>query len=125
MSIRVEPDDLAETVTGFPVAHLLTVGGRPRPHVGSVRATVTGGTVRVDGVGRTALGDVARDAAVTLLWTPAEPGEYSLIVDGSAAVSGDGLVVTPHRAVLHRPAAAPGRSAAGCAADCRDLPVDG
>jgi hypothetical protein len=57
---------------------------------------------------------------VSLLWPPNEPGGYSLIVDGTAALpSGDGrIAVTPTRAVLHRPAAAPDPDKPSCSADC-------
>jgi hypothetical protein len=57
---------------------------------------------------------------VSLLWPPAEPGGYSLIVDGTAAagVREGRLAVTPTRAVLHRPASAPGDARPGCSADC-------
>ena len=39
-----------------------------------------------------------------MLWPPAEPGGYSLIVDGRGQLIDDSLRVVPHRAVLHRPA---------------------
>ncbi len=118
------PDALAETVAGFAVAYLLTVGGRPRPHVGAVTTTVVDGVVQVRGVGRTGLRDVAGDDAVTLLWAPSPADGYSLIVDGTATVVGDRLDVVPGRAVLHRPAPAPQPSGSACASDCVELPVD-
>ena len=39
---------------------------------------------------------------VTVIWPPAEPGGYTLIVDGRAEVTDDGLTVTPTKAILHR-----------------------
>ena len=125
MSIEVPPESLAETVAGFEVAYLLTVGGRPRAHVGAVTTTVTPtGTIRVVGVGRTASRHVADDGAVTLLWAPSTSGGYSLIVDGTAVARNDGLDVTPGRAVLHRPATPAHPPAGACAADCREVALD-
>jgi hypothetical protein len=124
VSIEVTADRLAETVEEFAVAYLLTLGDRPRPHVGAVGATVADGVVRVRGVGRTALRDVAAHGAVTLLWAPREAGGYSLIVDGTATVADDGVDVVPQRAVLHRPAPAPQPAAGPCASDCVELPVE-
>lgn len=124
MSIEVAADKLAEVVEGFVGAYLLTLGDRPRPHVGAVTATVTDGVVRVRGAGRTALSDIANHDAVTLLWPPPEPGGYSLIIDGTAAIVGDRLDVVPQRAVLHRPAPATTPSVGTCSSDCIELPVE-
>jgi hypothetical protein len=52
------------------------------------------------------------------------PDDYSLIVDGTAAVTacadGPRLLITPDARVLHRPAAAPD-PASPCGADCVPL----
>lgn len=121
MSIEVAADKLAETVERLPIAYLLTLGDRPRPHVGAVDTTVTDGVVHVAGVGRTALRDAADHDAVTLLWPPTEPAGYSLIVDGTATVVGECLDVVPQRAVLHRPAPGSKRTDGACASDCAEL----
>ena len=123
VSIAVAPEDLADAVARMGPAYLLTLGDRPRPHVGSVHAEVVGGVVRVREVGRTALGDVAGQDAVTLLWAPLDPGGYSLIVDGTATVEGDRVDVVADRAVLHRPRVAPEPGPGACASDCVELPV--
>jgi len=62
------------------------------------------------GAGRRTAANVARTGTVTLLWPPAGDGdgEYSLIVDGSAAVDGDTLTIEPTGAVLHKMAGAVG-----------------
>jgi hypothetical protein len=128
VSVELDADGLAEAVESFAGVYLLTLGERPHPHVGAVAATVADGVVRVDGVGRTGLRDVAGDDAATLLWVPREPGGYSLIVDGRATIVGDQVEIRPDRAVLHRPAPSPtGEAATGdgaCSADCVELPVD-
>ena len=57
---------------------------------------------------------------MTVLFPPLEQRGYTLIVDGTAEVTDDGIAVRPATAVLHRPAdhadgpAAPG----GCGNDC-------
>jgi hypothetical protein len=125
MSIEVAAQDLAKTVEGFSFAYLLTLGDRPRPHIGAVNATVTDGVVRVQPVGRTALRDVTGHDAVTLLWPPSDPGGYSLIVDGTAKVAANGIDVVPQRAVLHRPAPATPGADSSCSSDCVELPAQG
>ncbi|PRC51529.1 hypothetical protein C6A85_63615, partial [Mycobacterium sp. ITM-2017-0098] len=54
----------------------------------------------------------------TLVWPPREPGGYTLIVDGAASASGDGLSIQPTGAVLHRPATPGTPTASGCGDDC-------
>ena len=60
----------------------------------------------ISGVGKHSLANVATHPTATLVWPPASPDGYSLIVDGTAATgSRDGeIVVTPTKAILHRPA---------------------
>jgi hypothetical protein len=61
---------------------------------------------------------------VSLLYPIRSGADYSLIVDGTAAVishdDGHRLMITPTKAVLHRPAPAPDPSSA-CGADCVPL----
>lgn len=123
MSIEVAADELAKTVEGFAFAYLLTLGDRPRPHVGAVNATVADRVVRVQPVGRTAMRDVGSHDAVTLLWPPSDPGGYSLIVDGTAKPVGDRIDVVPQRAVLHRPAPSTADAGSSCSSDCVELPT--
>ena len=57
-----------------------------------------------------------------LSWPPLSQAEYTLIADGSAAVEGECMRITPTRAVLHRPAPAPDPVAPGaCGSDCVEL----
>ncbi|WP_433502570.1 pyridoxamine 5'-phosphate oxidase family protein [Pseudonocardia halophobica] len=122
MSIAVPTDDLAATVARFGFAYLLTIGDDGRPHVAAVSPVVTDGRVAVGDLGRRTRANATARPPVTLVWPPHSAEEHSLIVDGSAALSGDALVVTPTRAVLHRPAPAP-TPGPGCGADCAEVPT--
>ncbi|GAA2866566.1 hypothetical protein GCM10010472_24900 [Pseudonocardia halophobica] len=122
MSIAVPTDDLAATVARFGFAYLLTIGDDGRPHVAAVTPAVTDGRVAVGDLGRRTRANATARPAVTLVWPPSSAEEHSLIVDGSAVLSGDALVVTPTRAVLHRPAPAP-TPGPGCGADCAEIPT--
>jgi hypothetical protein len=71
----------------------------------------------VMGGGTKTLANAADRPLVSLLWPPADVGGYSLIVDGTARAQDGLLVISPTRAILHRPAAAkPGGSSPG--SDC-------
>lgn len=103
MSVPVALDELrAEVERSGPVAFLLTVSDATSPHV--VSADVAwDGDVLVVPAGRTTARNASSAPAVSLIW-PRSGEDYSLIVDGSAAVDGDAGVVriTPSRAILHR-----------------------
>ena len=119
MSIQVPPHELAETLRRYGSGYLITVGGDGRSHVVAVAPALDGDRLRVPGLGRRTLGNLAGNPAVTLLWPPRDPGGHSLIVDGQGALDGELLTVIPTRAVLHRPAAEPTAAPPGaCAADC-------
>lgn len=121
MSIVVDLSQLAEAVGRHPTAYLL-VAGDERPHVGEVEVAVRDGALVVARPGRTACRVVPARPAVTVLLPPFEPDGYSLVVDGSAELVGDELLVTPSHAVLHRrprPKSPP--SATGCEGDCRPI----
>jgi hypothetical protein len=124
MSIEVTLQQLAQTLTRYRFAYLVTVGGNARAHVLAVTTTLVNDTLRVTDLGRTTRANVAAHPSVTLVWPPADPSDYSLIVDGVAAMRDDELAVAPTRAVLHRPAppqAPP--TGDGCESDCVELPV--
>ena len=70
-------------------------------------------------VGRRSTANASTRPEVSLLFPLRDAGDYSLIVDGTAAVASieDGrLLVTPTKAVLHRPATSPDPDSA-CGAD--------
>jgi hypothetical protein len=109
-------DGLREQTTRFgDSAYVLTVTDDGKPHAVAVTVGWDDDTLTF-GAGRTTMANAAARPDVALLWPPVEPGGYSLIVDGCAAhrqsPSGDGLVVQPIRAVLHRPA--PGGTGSDC-----------
>jgi hypothetical protein len=105
-------------------AYVLTVSDDGRPH--AVHGPVCWeGEVLAAEVGRRSAANATARPSVSLLFPVRADGEYSLIVDGTAAVvSGDNgqrLLVTPTRAVLHRPAPAPDPTTSSCGADCVPL----
>lgn len=101
----------AEIAARGPAAFLITVGPE-RTHVVSVSVEATDGHLEA-GAGRTTARNVAERPGVTLLWPfDATRPDFSLIVDGTATLSGDGerLVIEPTGAILHRA----GGRAPGC-----------
>lgn len=126
MSINVPLAELAKAIEEHPFAYLLTVSDGERVHAVAVDAVVEGDRLRVPRLGRRTLTNSEQRASVSLLYPPAQPGGYSLIVDGTAERSGDGVVVSPSRAVLHRAAPGPAEQVAqgdGCGSDCVELPT--
>ncbi|HTY33132.1 pyridoxamine 5'-phosphate oxidase family protein [Mycobacterium sp.] len=131
---RVDVKRLAEALTDYPFAYLITVDDDYRAHTVTVEPRLRDLTKGPDGpgaildvgvIGGRTRNNLARRRDVTLLWPPTEPGGYSLIVDGSAEVTGPEnpadetvrLGVVPTRALLHREADSPG-AAKGCLHDC-------
>ena len=105
MSIPVAIDEIrrvADGQAGF--AYLLTVGADGRPHAVAITPTDAPDGL-VCAVGRTSAANAAARPAVSLVWPPATPDDYSLIVDGLAEVDGGTITVRPTGAVRHRPAA--------------------
>ena len=124
MSVTVALQQLAETLTQYRFAYLLTVGDDARSHVVAVTTTMTDDTLLIAGPGRRTRANLAAHPSVTLVWAPADPRDYSVIVDGVGLLRGDELAVAPTRAVLHRPAPSPTTTTGGgCESDCVELPV--
>lgn len=125
MSVPVPVEELHDAVDRYgPVAYLLTTGDDLRPHATHVVVEVEGATIRC-GIGRRTARNAAARSAVSLLWSPDQAGDYSLIVDGDIEVTGTpgedaaGVITVTH-AILHRTATAP--TAGDCDSDCK--PVD-
>jgi len=124
MSVKVDLDQLADALTDFTFAYLITVGDDYRSHTVAVAPVLGDGVIDVGSIGNTTRKNVARHDGVTLVWPPSQPGGYTLIVDGVGRPTDDALTVEPTRAVLHRPAT-PETPATnpGCLHDC--VPLEG
>ena len=107
-------------------AYLLTVGPDGRPHSVALTPAWSGDEL-VMAPGNSSVANAEARRLVSLLWPPAEPGGYSLIVDAtvteaSAGGRGDNVLsVRPTKAVLHRPAAAPDPDGSASGSDCLPL----
>ena len=132
MSIPVALPTLADTMARYGFAYLLTsTDGGGAPHAVAVTPVLRGEALVIGDLGRRSRSNIGPRPAVALVWPPKDEGDYSLIVDGQAAVEGDRVRISPTRAVLHRPAppaAAGGTGASvavgasgGCSADCVEL----
>ena len=104
-------------------AYVLTVSDDGRPHAVHVAVRWEGAVLAAE-VGRRSGTNAQARPGVSLLFPVRSEGDYSLIVDGTAVLetteSGQRLVVTPTKAVLHRPAAVPDPTSS-CTADCVPL----
>ena len=108
MSVPVDLDALEPVVAELgPEALLATVTADATPHVVSVLVAWEAG-VLVMGAGRRTTANLAANPAATLVFPTVLGGGYRLIVDGTGAVDGDALTLTPTAAILHRVADAPG-----------------
>ncbi len=103
--------------------YLLTVSDDGSPHAVHTPLRWEEATLVAD-VGKRTAANAAARPSVSLLFPVRGEGDYSLIVDGTAAVaSSDGeqrVRITPTRAVLHRPAVVTD-SSSSCTADCIPL----
>jgi hypothetical protein len=104
-------------------AYLLTVSDDGSPHAVHVAVCWEGDVIVAD-VGRRSAANATARPSVSLLFPVRAVGDYSLIVDGMAAVApsegGQRVRIAPARAVLHRPAAVPDPTSS-CSADCIPL----
>lgn len=95
-----------------------------RIHVVAAHRTLANDALVVEDPGRKTLAHLGAHPLVTVVWPPTDARDYSVIVDGVGSLRDGKLVVTPTRAVLHRPAAPQviptGR---GCMSDCIELPL--
>jgi hypothetical protein len=112
VSVAVSLQELHERIEAYgPQAFLVTVSEAGDAHVVSVVVRRDGDALAFD-AGRTSRANLAARPAATLLWPSRsfDNGEYSLIVDGDGvpAAGGEGVVVHPTAAVLHRIAGSAG-----------------
>jgi hypothetical protein len=103
MSIPVALPDLPSALAAYPWGYLLTVRDDLRAQSLAVPTQWSDGALHMSAGAGTRANALARPD-VSLVFPSPTPGEYSLIVDGNAAVHGEGITVTPTWAVLHRPA---------------------
>jgi hypothetical protein len=104
MSIRVELDEVRTVAAGqAPFAYLLTVSDDASPHAVAITPAIGAAEITFEAGKRSCANALARPD-VSLLWPPARPDDYSLIVDGTASVDGSTIRIAPGRAVRHRPA---------------------
>ncbi len=122
MSIPVELKELAEAISRYRFAYLMTVTDQGTPHAVQVAATLQDNKLVINHIGsRTRHNTLAR-STVGLVWPPQSEADYSLIVDGQATVIGESLSIIPTRAVLHRPRSATSPDKRGnCGADCVEI----
>ena len=102
MSIAVALEDLADKLAEYPWCYLVT-SGEDRPHLLAVKPSVVKNGLRCE-TGHSSRANVVRNPLVVMMFPPQETGGLSLIVDGEAEVNGDGVIVAPTWAVLHRSA---------------------
>ena len=126
MSVPVALDQLHATLDEFgTVAYLLSAGSDGRPRCVSVAVSWSDDQLMAS-VGKRTGANIGIQPLVSLLWPPVEPGGYSLIVDGSAALSGESdgggaiIAITPSNGVRHRNAE-PSADASACGGDCAPL----
>jgi hypothetical protein len=117
VSVVVAIERLREEVARYgPNPFILTVSEDGRPHAVSAAVAWEGDDL-VGGCGRSTAVNAAARPEISLLWPPADPGGYSLIVDGTASVADQQVRLHPSRAVLHRSAPSPDPSRS-CSSDC-------
>jgi hypothetical protein len=102
VSIAVALEDLPDKLADYPWCYLVTTG-EERPHLLAVKPSVVQSGLRCE-TGHSSRANVVRNPLVVLMFPPSQADGYSLIVDGEGEVNGDGIVVKPTWAVLHRPA---------------------
>jgi hypothetical protein len=126
MSIPVNLVELREAVAARGAsAYVLTVSDNSQPHAVHACVAWDGDRLAVEVGKRTAANAQARPQ-MSLLYPLRSDDDYSLIVDGTAIVESRGegqrLLMTPTKAILHRPAAVPDPDSS-CSADCVPLRV--
>jgi hypothetical protein len=117
MSINVELTHLrAAAAEQMPFAYLLTVSADDAARAVAITPRIDGDTITCE-AGRHSCENAVARPNVSLLWPPVDPGDYSLIVDGTATVDGSLVQIRATRAVRHRPAP-------GGGSDCETVPIE-
>lgn len=128
MSKPVDLARLAELLPGYGFAFLVTVGDDYRVRTTAITPSFDGTRLDIGPVGAHGRENLSIRTAATLVWPARDVGEYSLFVDGIAELPADPagrVLVTPTKALLHRPVFEPGtQRAVGTAHDCVQLKAD-
>lgn len=104
MSIPVALPTLGEVLTRYAFVYLLTTSERGAPHAVAAVPRREDGLLVLDEIGRRTRENLTERPEMALVWPPTSMAEYSLIVDGRAALDNERAWIAPSRAVLHRPA---------------------
>ena len=102
MSIAVALEELSGKLAEYPWCYLVT-SGEERPHLIAVKPSIVKDGLRCE-TGHSSRANVIRNPMVVLMFPPPQPDGLSLLIDGEGEVNGDGIVVRPTWAVLHRSA---------------------
>lgn len=128
MARPVDLARLAELLRDYRFAFLVTVGDDYRVRTTAITPTFDGTRLNIGPVGSHGRANLSSRNAVSLVWPARDVGEYSLLVDGQADLPKDPagpVLVTPTKALLHRPVFEPGtQQAVGTAHDCVQLKAD-
>jgi hypothetical protein len=102
-------------------AYVMTASVEGRPHVTYAPVRWENGRLAAE-IGAQTARNAQANPVVTLLFPIRNAADYSLIVDGAASVDAarQHLLLTPTRAVLHRPGR-PADPTSSCTADCVPL----
>lgn len=124
---KQRPESLASAVPTGASVYMITVTPDGQAHVSpTAAATITSeDTIALPELGRRTRANLTAGSGATVLWSPADSGEYTLIVDGAATLDDKGGLVTPKRAVLHRPGkpAPTSSNNSACGNDCMGVPL--
>ena len=102
MSIKVAIEDLPAAIAERgSAAFICTVSDPPVTHLTHVEIALVDGRLECT-TGRSSRRNAGERASVVVLWPSRGLDDLSLIVDGDAVVTPDGLAITPTGAVLHR-----------------------
>jgi hypothetical protein len=124
MSVQVDLDQLADALTDYTFAYLVTVDDDYHAHTVAVEPVLAEGVIDVGPVGGSSRRNLELHSGVTLVWPPSQRDGYTLIVDGKGEptdAADAALQIVPSRAVLHRKAAPGTVTKPGCKDDCVPL----
>ncbi|WP_349898701.1 hypothetical protein [Parafrigoribacterium soli] len=121
MSKPVDMQVLAKTVAEYGFAYLVTIADGDRIHTSPVKPALSADRLVVPAPSSRVQKNTSQRPKVSLVWPPAQPDGYSLIVDGAAQFDGDVLAVIPSRAILHRPEVLTPPDGDSCVADCIEI----